>query len=105
MCGHVVVSPISGPTLISSNNPSYFVPFVNGRWGNFSMRMRIWVSKTTILSKKGLFQWVEMEDMASKIQKKNTSACVKKPPLFYTPGDYGGRLMPYSYCAVRLCLL
>ena len=33
------------------------------------MRMRIWVSKTTILSQKGPFQWVGMEDMVSKILK------------------------------------
>ena len=32
--------------------------------------MRKWVSKTTILSEKGLFQWVGMEDMVSKILKK-----------------------------------
>ena len=69
------------------------------------MRMRIWVSKTTLLSKQGLFQWVGMEDMVSKILKKNTGPCEKKPPLFNTLGGHGGRLMPYSYCAVRLCLL
>ena len=34
------------------------------------MRMRIWVSKTTVLSKKGLFQRVGMEDMVSKILKR-----------------------------------
>ena len=29
----------------------------------------------------------------------------EKTPLFHTLGGHGGRLMPYSYCAVRLCLL
>ena len=32
--------------------------------------MQIWVSKTTILSEKGLFQWVGMEDMVSKFSEK-----------------------------------
>ena len=69
------------------------------------MRGRIWVPKTTILSEKGLFQWVGMEDMVSKILKKNTDPCEKKPPLFHTLRGHGSRLMPYSFCAVRLCVL
>ena len=70
------------------------------------MREQIWVPNTTILSEKGLLQWVGMEDMVSKILKKsNTGPCEKKPPLFHTLRGHGSRLMPYSYCAVRLCLL
>ena len=70
------------------------------------MRERIWVPKTTILSEKGLFQWVGMEDMVSKILKNKIEIPArKKPPLFHTLRGHGSRLMPYPYCAVRLCLL
>ena len=38
-------------------------------------------------------------------KKINIGPCEKKPPLFHTLRGHGSRLMPYSYCAVRLCLL
>ena len=48
--------------------------------------------------------WIGGFDWKNSI-KKITGPCEKKQRLFHTLGGRGGCLMPYSYCAVRLCLL